>query len=209
MRSIKNIVGFHLDCYFLFLTDLTDGLPNTFGDNFNPESIKVRQYKPDDIEFFVKFFRRNGYFGKDELQIKEHLKSWFSHGYECVIALDGKEVVGMGWFCIGSYKSWPAFGRFPGLPQGTGLLFNDFVQKEYRGKAIHKRIVAHRSELMIDKGVVFSCSFVGVKNFASTNNYLKLSKKYRLVYNLIIDLPRGTKISVFLNKAREGWVELT
>ena len=203
------ILSFHLDSLFLFLTDLSDLADSERLEGIESSGIQVREYKSNDLSYLVRFLKRNGYFGDSEIKIRSHLYNWFSKGYSCVVALDGNCVVGMGWFCTCSYRKWPTFARFPDLPDKSGLLFTDFVQEEYRGKGIHKMIMKLRNNLMFERGMENSVSFVGVKNFVSVNNYRKVSDKYRLVYNFIIALPKGVRVSLFLNKNRESWVFLT
>jgi len=210
VKTLRKLLNVYLDAYFLFVSDL-----NKFDDSsipqdqtLNLDGILLREYKSEFFCDLVNFCSSHNYFGATSDRVSDSVKNDLEKGYSCVIATDKDKIIGMAWFCYGSDKFWPNFAKFPEIPEGSALLLTDFVDKRYRGLGIHKKMIFLRKSLLKKKGFDDALTFVGVKNFYSINNYLKSSKKYRLIYNLIIEIPMSIKFVRFLNRKKESWISI-
>ena len=198
----------NLDAYFLFEDSKFNIEDNEILSEINVDGVAYCLLNDDWIPSLLTFLVDNQCFGKGAAVNNRKYNEMISRGYKCVIAKSEESVVGMGWFCVLPKEKWPDFAKFPDISDHAALLLTDFVSPQYRGKGIHKRLTYIRkifaSKYKRDRVV----SFVGVKNVESARNYINNSTRYRLIYNVILEISRVGKVSFFVNKKRENWNEL-
>lgn len=204
-----NIISrrFDIDAYFLFECDVIESKRRL--EDLGSSGLKIAKLKIEDSQKFAKFIIDQDESTLPEMECKLRVERNLASGCQCFIAYDQADIVGYAWLNINeNFAGWPDFAKFPGLNRDTGLMLTGFVSPIYRGRGIHLDLARVRLLEAENSGRTRLVSFVGVKNFSSIRNYLKFCRRYRLVYNILMDVPFGKKLSFYLNLNKEKWVHL-
>lgn len=207
-RRLRRLVQVDVDAYFIFRNRLDADVGPGSGENDSGIGYTViEQDKPDReaLDKLIHLMQSAGLLSLDENQARQAVEQRFRNGDACAVAWDASRLVGFAWIAGTRSDVYDRFARCASRIHGAVVLYQAFVETNYRGRGIHRRLDGARKAYLRSSGVEESITFVGVKNFASVRNSMRTNDQYKLIYHLAVKGPKGITGNFYPKWAGEPW----
>jgi hypothetical protein len=193
-----------IDTYFLFKKDLKDLKMEDKNEDFDEYHFKdIRSIEDNYFKSLLNLWTHAYNVTQDTSELELH--NLFQDGDICHGLIYGDNVVGMTW--SGQKKAIRRidFANVLKNEKSAWIGHHDFISENHRGKGFQKSLSLIRMKNAKNKGCHYYYVFVGVKNFASIRNLMKVFPEYKLIFHIKIDVPLFS-FNVFPGHRKEGWV---
>lgn len=146
-----------------------------------------------------------------EYQTKEEanleVESAISRKDLCFVLANSARFAGMAWLGFENNEMLKTVGNFVRGKENVAVEYRVYVSPELRGFGV-QRVINNQLQLIANKlNITWIYGFVGAKNTASVNNFMKTYDYYRLIYHVTLVFPRA-KIHCFPKLALENWTKI-
>lgn len=208
-RLFQRLIQLELEAYILFRE------PLNIDCNFKvslPIGYELKVYKKGDmappslIEFWCNSYCTE-YNEFTKRKVTQQVASFFDAGDECFCIQHNGRVVGFMWVGFENNFMMRDMAQCLSDIANFCIIHRVFVAKEHRGNGLQKTMDRAVKANMVERKIEMAYIFIGAKNLASTINSMKTYSDYRLLYHVVLKLPKY-KINFFPKLGTETWVSL-
>jgi hypothetical protein len=206
---MKKYFQITIDAYFVFRADLLieERADNkyTLPDGYEIKLARTPEY--EDISSLVDLWK-NAYHKKNNVSkeiINRNINKLFNDGDMCFLLYYQDILVGMSWLGFSQAMSRMHFSQCIN-PDLASIGHHVYIKPDHRGRSLQLVLNAKSKLTALNQNCNYHFVFVGVKNFASINNLMRSSDKYKLIYHTKIDIPFFI-LNLFPGFDAEIWTE--
>ncbi|MEX0729848.1 MAG: hypothetical protein WED00_11535 [Aquisalimonadaceae bacterium] len=196
-----------LDAYVLFRSDLTGAAAPWSQHDDITDGLVIRELdgtNETDVHNLAKLTYPHQTNEERRGQLSR-LSTQLGNGERCFVAVAETDIVAMQWIAGPKSAVFKGFGAMLRNAAKRSLFHRTFVREDFRGRKLQRRIDSYMKKTLKNEGIETTYTFVGVRNFASIINCLRLNNEFRLIYHLSIDLPGLPKLNLYPKRSREPW----
>lgn len=210
-KQFRRVFQWDLDAYLLFRENL---IKHTYTESpvavIGGKKFEFRLIDPDDKNDTTRLLSIwvDGEYSyhNEPVRAQRYIDDLFNRCHDrCLGVFEGEVLAGFSWIGGGDNHFYETMGFCIRNVPLHSIIQRSYITPKYRGNALQGFLDNRAKSILKKEGKEHIYRFVGVKNFASARNALKIHDDYRLIYHLSVKFPRGKEANYFPKFAVEKW----
>lgn len=158
------------------------------------------------LDALIVLMQSGGLLSPDSKKAQCVIEQRLKNGDACATAWDAYKVVGFFWMADKKSHVYKHFANCVANIRGSAVLYQTYVDSDYRGQRLQINLDRVSKEFFRSNGMAKTHTFVGVKNFASIRNSMRVNEEFKLIYHLSLKGPKGRSVNFYPKWSAEAWI---